>query len=125
MDTKELTAEDIDLMEAGPEMDALVFERVMQGQFGWQPEGINYDWLMSLPIKKRWYAAGEAIGGQPAYSRDIAAAWQVVEHMLGINDQTQYLAFINELVRQGPIARAHVICPRICRCALKATIQKG
>lgn len=59
MDTKQLTAADIDAMEAGPEMDALVGARVMGWRWLpyiediallWPPDGFPGAVLPSSPI---------------------------------------------------------------------------
>lgn len=85
MDTAQLTAEAIDAMPAGPEMDALVAERVM----GWARID-DYD----VPLKdgsilhtKVGKAPGRFEAQIPHYSTDIAAAWRVVGHINEIQAQ--------------------------------------
>ena len=132
MDTKQLTAAEIDAMEAGPEMDALVGERI----FDWQYQNTGNGW---------WKVPGpkgiESRSTIPKYSRNIAAAWQVVEHLrrqgwemtLSVNHyvtepwdcrlfQTEggkLDAPSKRIIAHGPDAPT-----AISRCAYKATIQQ-
>ena len=70
---------DIDKMEAGPEMNALVAERVM----GWQkirdplaPKGTTNRYRY---VDKDWLGNDRRL---PKFSTDISPAWLVVEKML-------------------------------------------
>jgi hypothetical protein len=99
-----LTKEAVLAMEAGPEMDALVAERVM----GWERGGKNdharpahreskdfpgtilndfdskgpHDYLTSLGPAGRVYFCGcPSSADLPAYSTSIADAWEVVEKL--------------------------------------------
>ncbi len=59
-----LTREQIESLEAGPEMDALVAEKIM----GW------------FRAMNAWWQPDKTLGGSmPAYSTDISAAWSVVD----------------------------------------------
>jgi len=94
--TEKLTAAEIDAMPAGPEMDALVAERVM----GWHMYHYDKDvpsacyWMLldsegdpavfEVPynaMEKRTEA--EAWAACPKFSTDIAAAWTVFEKLPG------------------------------------------
>lgn len=83
--TPTLTREAIEKMEAGPEMDALVAEHVM-GWTGWKrAEG---DCLHGIPPN--------ATGGDRhgtcvrSYSADIAAAWEVVERLTLLPQESKH-----------------------------------
>lgn len=81
MDTQTLTAEAIDAMPAGPEMDRLLAERVMSARVRRNSDGL-YDLIIpGQPRSVDWVERDGAWEGVPHYSRDIAAAWQVVEHL--------------------------------------------
>ena len=107
---------DIDKMEAGPEMDALVAERVM----GWTAE-------RKPGLPHLWLPPGHFISGWSP-STDISAAWQVVEKMLEkheafhleyIPDKQWYAMFwfatYFTSADTAPLA--------ICRAALKAVVD--
>lgn len=72
---------DIDQMEAGRELDALVAQQVM---------GLNVEWVSGVPM----WVGGDELPGSPViigpdkfghsvkpYSTDIAAAWELVNHL--------------------------------------------
>jgi len=128
----DLTAEMIDAMEAGPEMDALVAERVM----GWQlseyrivrPDGSSFD----APIREMWDDPLYSRYSLPPYSTDIAAAWQVVEHMRTIEFDIDLLLMPDSQDRCCLEHSARIeskVCAyapdmplAICRAALKTTL---
>ena len=81
-------------LPAGPELDALIAERV----FGLtvvkaQPFAFTYAAATGRATIRR-----DAI---PAYSTDIAAAWQVVDAMVALVEATQYTA--ENLEWRGPL----------------------
>lgn len=115
-----LTAEAIDAMEAGREMDALVAERV----FGGNVDPGKY--MVVLPHGEDAYLTW------PTFSTDIAAAWEVIDAMThqGYSVVTQILS-----PKEPQSARIYTIGGRaisnsygstmphaICRAALKATL---
>lgn len=77
------------MMEAGRELDALVAEKVM----GWTKRisadhtGSEIKVLRNMGIIYAWKDAERKERGLdvPAYSTDIAAAWQVAEMMRGLD----------------------------------------
>lgn len=74
MSTPTLTAEDIDAMQPGPEMDALVAEWVMGYTFTrWSEQDIYHRGMGVNPRN----GMDECF---PMYSSDITAAWSVVVH---------------------------------------------
>jgi hypothetical protein len=130
---------EIDKMEAGPELDALVAKKVM----GWKLEpytaycGGTPEQARQEAIKQGWYywedENGDEIPGQledNSFSTDIAAAWKVVEllnkkfktfvEFIGVNIPVmdwRVVLFsdsspVVSLGRTAPLA--------ICRAALKA-----
>ena len=78
-----------DEMPAGPELDALVAEKVMGLEWReWIPYGAPQGWFpKDAPTlnwrdeKDRAYDPPEDKADLPAYSFDIAAAWEVVEKL--------------------------------------------
>lgn len=87
-----MTPEEIDKLEAGRELDALVAEKVMglvmleetyqtwETFDGWTmqaPETFNYWAPSELPPEERMFLKRK----HPYFSRSIAAAWQVVEKL--------------------------------------------
>lgn len=78
-----VTPTEIDALEAGRELDALVAEKVM----GWQVietddcNGIDNYWL-SKDGQHVWLLPHDFEAALPSYSTDIAAAWAVVEKMV-------------------------------------------
>ncbi len=95
---------DIDKLEAGPELDALVAEKVM----GMEPDG---PWA------------------PPKYSTDIAAAWEVLMVLVGripepigiiIDKQGQFFVVKGEQCDLEDVASASTAPLAICRAALKA-----
>lgn len=63
----------MDEMKPGRELDALIAEKVM----GWQrwESGVGTRWK-----RGGWSEEANSVSEVPAYSTDIAAAWEVVEH---------------------------------------------
>lgn len=75
---------DVDKLEAGPKLDALVAEKVM----GWEVGPHTADPLVAR-FKFRWKLPNDAGYGDeppPEYSTDIAAAWEVVEKLCASGD---------------------------------------
>lgn len=78
---------DIDKLEAGRELDALVAEKVM----GWArrmcppPEGDGLTWISEPEgpgsLERDWCLDDPTLGELPAYSTDIAAAWAVLKEI--------------------------------------------
>lgn len=119
----------IDEMQAGREMDALVAERVM----GWDrdvmgclgaPKGAKeYDTQCHS-----WIGAWDENGNPnflPHYSTDIAAAWQVVEWMKDWNFTLDWLGSDWQAMFQTEddgefFVNADTALLAICRAALKA-----
>jgi hypothetical protein len=68
-------------MKAGPELDAMVTERVLEWEWKRSPDAYpepHYAWVAPRPQNLgggEWEVARHT----PAFSTDIAAAWQVVE----------------------------------------------
>ena len=116
---------DIDTMEAGREMDALVAERVM----GWRhPDTSGHNADQMLPPD--WVAWND-IRSVPPFSTDIAAAWQVLEKFLphvrvechkdsDYTDGTGWHADIWADSGHGCSEGASTAPVAICRAALKA-----
>lgn len=107
---------DFDKLEAGPELDALVAERVM---------GIDLDGTKPhLPYR--------GVGCTP-YSTDIAAAWEVLEELgdvtLGHQARVcngQWVCFVDTSGPfQGPSGAADTAPLAICRAALKAAEREN
>jgi hypothetical protein len=71
---------DIDKLEAGPALDALVAEKVMGLEVN-RHEGRRDPCLCSLDITREQEKSFCA-GPLPKYSTDIASAWEVVEKLL-------------------------------------------
>ena len=149
---KQLTAEDIDAMAAGPEMDALVAERVMGWRWLpyiedivllWPPDGFPGAVLPSSPIDdltqlSNWHYLPWQM---EEYSTDIAAAWQVWETLpprkrlsegehgsgldAGIYFEETYGGPGSRMEeRIGVSAKAETPALAICRAALKATLTR-
>lgn len=79
MSENELNREAILAMEPGPEMDALVAERVM----GWRQHFRNtIHWVLEHEARSVGYGRPRAIFGEWQPSRDIIAAWEVVEKLM-------------------------------------------
>ena len=58
-------------------------------------------------------------------SRDIGAAWTIVERMLDHGSQRVYLAFVRAWTEQGVVAPGWVAARRICEAALAAVAAPG
>ena len=106
---------DIDKLEAGRELDALVAEKVM----GWKP------WPIQIGTREHTYyfnADGFVDGAMihlfddeylwdgPDFSKDIAAAWQVVERLVNegfctglLFDDNGHWALVNDGMQNVPI----------------------
>lgn len=124
-----MTNDEIDAMEAGPEMDALVADRVMGWRVAEWEDGCDYAFdatgfavkRLTGYAKKRW---------RP--SIDMGAAWSVVEH-IGLLDHAATLSHhpneggwwvddnhnhaIQSVAPTAPLA--------ICRAALRAAVLKA
>jgi hypothetical protein len=130
---KQLTAEDIDAMEAGPKMDALVAERVMglpKAEFG-DPcpycgsetrRGSDRAWCFGC---REWKYSPYC-----EYSTDIAAAWQVLDSIHANWLPAQIYAFTKALEGQSDFRWPYALIPlrkvlplHICRAALKAVLH--
>lgn len=128
-------------MKAGRELDALIAEKVM----GW--EAVNDELEIAkregnpdLVDSQRWHRrkvwfkgnekmACEECGTLPAYSTDIAAAWEVVEKadlwsLYGSIGDGPYRACIQFEDREG-LMTADTAPLAICLAALKAVSQEG
>lgn len=91
-----MQAEDVDKMQAGREMDALIAEKVMG------------------------YRAADIVS-VPEYSTHIAAAWQVVERMRKLHLSTQFARIFElETPWHWTSIRTGYFCLYVCRAALKA-----
>lgn len=74
-----LTAEMIDRMEAGPEMDRIIHDKVMGGA----PIDLKHgQTMMFAAVSRTDNAYSDPL--TPCYSTDIAAAWEVIEHLRGV-----------------------------------------
>ena len=128
MTVETLTEQAIDAMEAGPGMDALVALQVMGqtrvGDCGLGDEscGGKYE-----PPCDRWYCL-------PPYSIDIAAAWQVVEHLrtkLDIDSEVVIVVyqgsyncqFERDVAARVIAVNADTAPLAICKAALKAALR--
>lgn len=123
MSEGEMLDMNIDELEAGPELDALVAERVM----GWQRFGLhNQLWDKQPPHRQVMCTAFEL----PKFSGEIAAAWEVVENLAPkfidfelVNRQNR-LALTRFVWGHGPKeffqGNASTAPLAICRAALKA-----
>ena len=79
--TQTLTAEQIDVMPAGREMDALVAERVMV---------LKVDYEFDDPRVPEFVDRYDEWGYLPEYSTDIAATWLVVEKLVDNCDMIDF-----------------------------------
>jgi hypothetical protein len=127
MDTKQI---DVDKLEAGPELDALIAQKVM----GWilPPHSSIVGQMWVEPPMGRVHPEGP-----PPYSTDIAAAWQVVEKFNSWELQhnkwlisssgrnpNQYSATLTRYKPEGFGAAVSTSMPlAICRAALKAVLK--
>lgn len=111
-------------MTPGRELDALVAEKVM----GYKRLEPTLDW------PERWLCDDRKLGGIPAYSTDIAAAWEVVEKL---SAKHPYITIIRVgtaptewVIAEGPgdsdpdLARAPTVPYAICLAALKSVASK-
>jgi hypothetical protein len=116
-----MTAEQIDAMPAGREMDALVAERVM----GWvrHPDSMYRHWCERQPDGTlRFLDQCEPLHTVRPWhpSTDIAAAWEVVEKL--VSEQGLHLWWHNVWLVDFALSgaqRAETAPLAICRAALK------
>ena len=123
-----LTREQIDAMEAGREMDALIAELVM----GWQHPRVKIN-TVTDEIEDYWYPIPEAQTHIqcPHFSTSVAAAWQVVEKFDAYNINWNYWRKVHryELSKYGDepgmegIGWGLTPALAICRAALKAVTK--
>lgn len=118
----------IDEMEAGRELDALIAERIFGLRVEWEQEYLGE----TIPSSKQLADQYDENGILPMYSTDIAAAWGVIEklaiHMIQFRlEQTgsgiTFAKFFDCTIdMQKVIGGAHAdTAPlAICRAALKA-----
>lgn len=130
-----LTAEQIDAMEAGIEMDRLIAEMIFNYQRATNKHGLSgymWDEENDTPATKETWGGHYIATTWPAYSTDIAAAWQVVEKINAllknayttVRGQTDgwvceiswYEADLSSVASSAPLA--------ICRAALKSVLLK-
>ena len=152
MDTKTLTAADIDAMEAGTELDRIVAEKVMgysmyhydkdyKDACYWMlidSEGDSVEWKPNYrDIEHKTEA--EAWAACPKFSTDIAAAFEVLDkvsknyrlwfanlrmHGMEKEDGTQVETWVADLTGEPrKVASAPTPALAICRAALKASIS--
>ena len=114
-----MTTQDIDKLEAGRELDALVAQAVFNEEVRQKRAVHDIDNL---------YISGEL--PLPQYSTDISAAWQVVEkikHTLFIirQDDAWFIGSSDKLYHDNMniISEAPTAPLAICRAALKAVSQ--
>jgi len=117
-----MTVEEIDKMEAGHELDALVAERVMGHRYsGGVTSWCREDGKLVQPD-----------GGLPPYSTDISAAWEVVERLrkdwairIGSSDLigNGWGVRMWSTYVPGPAVDAATAPLAISRCALKAVMK--
>jgi len=131
-------------LKAGRELDALVAEKVMGWHDpqdpewnGWKDCGLLI-WQDSMirprdkpPVNSKagWMAYG-VVDRVPAFSTDIAAAWEVVEKLhqrfptihlsLGAPNQRWYCSFFGTVDDKGSALEADTAPLAICLAALKA-----
>lgn len=123
MDTLDV---DIDALEAGPELDALICKRVMaqpvrpNGSGGYEMGVVYADEGDPVIVDIHWHPLS-------CFSADIAAAWLVVDHMrathmLDLTDHiTYWYARFVVLYGQGePMIKGRTACVAICKAALAA-----
>jgi hypothetical protein len=129
----------IDQMEAGREMDALVAKKVM-GLDPRFPERMNIYRPENSPVKFPVYRHVE-MDNIPPYSTSIAAAWEVVEKMRGnefhwaIHSRILFMSdtknlpraafwrYLNGYADRQGIAEAEEVPLAVCRAALKAVMR--
>jgi hypothetical protein len=124
-----MTRDEIMNMPTGREMDVVIAEKV----FGWQWESFkDYERLYILDgSNSRRYGAMRQDGEMeytsnlPKYSRDMGAAWEVVDQMLFQSNQGVYLRFKNHLAELmgNQLQPSWIMSAFICRAALLAIIE--
>ena len=100
---------DVDSLEAGPKLDALIAEKVMGGKLGLRGMGVSWDTV--------------GYGWSPSTS--IADAWEVVLKLQGfsigkVGGSGEWCCSC-----YGGLASADTAPLAICRAALKAVLQKN
>lgn len=121
------------MLTAGRELDALVAEKVMGFKVVDDPlvdfNGARYIHKIEVAFERgphsghRW---PERVGPLPAYSADIAAAWQVVERfwlVQIVRSEVYHEAYeVRIMTETGPehVEEANTAPLAICRAALKA-----
>jgi len=111
-----MTTDDIDKMEAGPEMDALVAKRVMKIE---PPE-------MRIGPMRFGKPTMTAQWTPKPYSTHILAAWEVIEKLQGNTTVALYRVDGGSViygVKNKRYSEAPTAPLAICRAALKAVIQ--
>ena|SRR3990167_916449 len=131
-----MTNDDIDKLEAGPELDALVATRVMGWKLG-EPHFLHGELMHGGSVEEVWEGPGlpRADGSSPVSwgfkpSINIAAAWEVVEKLnakfkyIDIATGDGWLCMVNSFDGNNPVfeteGRAITAPLAICRAALKA-----
>lgn len=117
-----MNANDIDAMPAGPEMDALVAEKVM----GWEVHPRNTaHWRRKGDDGCDYRVMGDVGDWRP--SRDIAAAWEVVEktkHLVPVIRLCgNGLEWMASYTMSGAYSVAETPMLAIVRAALKAVLK--
>ena len=122
----EITREMILAMEANPEMDALVAERVMGlPSIALKDAGCPYcDDVMRFCGERSWCSSCHEWRYSPyqEYSDDIAAAWEVVEKYTDVEFEKAGGNYRVWLIDLG-IASATTFPLAVCRAALLATLD--
>lgn len=119
----------IDEMQAGREMDALIAEKIFGLKVEWEIEYLGEQ----IPSSKQLADKYDENGILPLYSTDIAAAWEVVE---GVREKFNllmnvhpyslvaanggYRVSVNDLHIELDYTTADTAPLAICRAALKA-----
>lgn len=115
---------DVMNMQAGPELDALVAEKVM----GWKlhKEGRAWKWW-DIPLISPHHEQYDGHDDQPPYSTDPAAAWEVVEKMRerwsvyvnALDDPRECGCVVGKTWREPEAAAIGPTMPvAVCRCAV-------
>lgn len=112
---------DIDKLQAGPDLDAFVAEKMMgwtEIDLKWRGEAFH----SGVPLIGKGTSPNGGICGIPHFSTDITAAWEIVEKMMSASS-VQWKAWLREL-KGGEVllrGKANGDAPlAICRAALKA-----
>ena len=102
---------DIDKMEAGPEMDALVAERVM----GWKLTFQGHDW----EDEENYYPVDEY-----RFSTDIAAAMPLIENETDFEIEKSGLNYTVSLISTMSRGTGKTLPLAICRAKLMAAEER-